>query len=58
MNLEGNGQAAFNKTEAKFTPLTAGFYRRGEQFLRATRQAGQRHQFLTVEMSFDFCGGI
>lgn len=37
-----------------FTPLTAGFYQRGEQPLRATRQAQQRHRLLTVEMSFDF----
>ena len=43
-----------NKSEAVFAPLTAGFYRRGEQALRATRSANQRHQFLTVEMSFDF----
>jgi AraC-like DNA-binding protein len=54
LNLEGNGQVIFNKSEAAFTPLTAGFYRRGEQVLRATRDAKQRHQFLTVEMSFDF----
>ncbi len=54
LNLEGSGQVAFNHREAMFTPLTAGFYRRGEQPLRATRQAQQRHQFLTVEMSFDF----
>jgi AraC-like DNA-binding protein len=54
LNLEGNGQVVFNKSESVFTPLTAGFYRRGEQPLRATRQTGQRHQFLTVEMSFDF----
>jgi AraC-like DNA-binding protein len=54
LNLEGNGQVAFNKNEAAFTPLTAGFYRRGDQILRATREANQRHQFLTVEMSFDF----
>ena len=54
LNLEGNGRVNFNKQEAAFTPLTAGFYRRGEQPLRATRQANQRHQFLTVEMSLDF----
>jgi AraC-like DNA-binding protein len=54
LNLEGNGQVAFNKSESAFTPLTAGFYRRGEQILRATRNANERHQFLTVEMSFDF----
>ena len=54
LNLEGNGRVAVNQSEAWFAPLTAGFYRRGEQPLRAARQARQRHQFLTVEMSFDF----
>jgi AraC-like DNA-binding protein len=54
LNLAGNGSVAFNGQEAAFAPLTVGFYRRGEQPLRASRQAEQRHQFLTVEMSFDF----
>jgi AraC family transcriptional regulator len=54
LNLEGAGHVFFNKQEAAFVPLTAGFYRQGEQPLRATRSANQRHQFLTVEMSFDF----
>lgn len=54
MNLQGDGRVGFNKREAVFAPLTAGFYRRGRQPLRATRSANQRHQFLTVEMSFDF----
>lgn len=54
LNLAGNGSVAFNGQEAAFAPLTVGFYRRGEQPLRAARQAEQRHQFLTVEMSFDF----
>jgi AraC-like DNA-binding protein len=54
LNLAGNGRVAFNGREVAFTPLTVGFYRRGEQPLRASRQAEQRHRFLTVEMSFDF----
>jgi AraC-like DNA-binding protein len=54
MNLEGKGRVSLNKSEAAFMPLTAGFYRRGEQVLPAARNANQRHQFLTVEMSFDF----
>jgi AraC-like DNA-binding protein len=54
LNLEGEGSVGFNKQEAAFIPLTAGFYRRGEQILRAIRSANQRHQFLTVEMSFEF----
>jgi AraC-like DNA-binding protein len=54
LNLAGNGRVAFHHQEVAFTPLTVGFYRRGEQPLRARREADQRHQFLTVEMSFDF----
>ena len=54
LNLEGEGRVIFNKSLAVFGPLTAGFYRRGEQIVPATRSANQRHQFLTVEMSFDF----
>ncbi len=54
MNLDGEGRIHLNGRQTAFTPLTAGFYRRGGQLLRATRSAGQRHRFLTVEMSFDF----
>lgn len=54
LNLEGSGKVALNKNEISFAPLTVGFYRRGHQALHATRDANQRHQFLTVEMSFDF----
>jgi AraC family transcriptional regulator len=54
LNREGNGRVAVNKHQAEFTPLTIGFYRCGEEALPATRQANQQHQFLTVEMSFDF----
>jgi AraC family transcriptional regulator len=54
LNLEGEGRVSFNKSEVTFAPLTAGFYRRGEQILPAVRLPNQRHQFLTVEMSFDF----
>jgi AraC-like DNA-binding protein len=54
LNLEGEGRVGSHKSEATFTPLTVGFYRRGESPLAATRSANQRHQFLTVEMSFDF----
>ena len=54
LNLGGYGRVAGAKTEAEFTPLSVGFYRRGENPLAATRSAGQRHQFLTVEFSFEF----
>jgi AraC-like DNA-binding protein len=54
LNLAGNGHVSFNGRKAGFAPLTAGFYRRGDAPVRATRHAHERHQFLTVEMSFDF----
>jgi AraC family transcriptional regulator len=54
LNLDGEGRVSFNKQHTAFTPLTAGFYRRGRQPLRGARSGGQRHQFLTVEMSYDF----
>jgi AraC family transcriptional regulator len=54
LNREGNGRVGLHKREAAFTPLTIGFYRRGDEALPATREAKQQHQFLTVEMSFDF----
>jgi AraC-like DNA-binding protein len=54
LNLAGEGRVTAGKSEVVFAPLTAGFYRRVEQELHATRAANQRHQFLTVEMSFEF----
>lgn len=54
LNLEGEGKISGGGQEAAFEPMTVGFYRQGQQPLRATREAGQRHQFLTIEMSFDF----
>ncbi len=54
LNLEGEGRVGINKEKAVFIPLCGGFYRQGEQPLCAIRSANQRHQFLTVEMSFDF----
>ncbi len=54
LNLAGNGTVASNQCEVSFEPLASGFYRRGVQPLRASRVANQRHQFLTVEMSFGF----
>ena len=54
LNLGGEGRVSCNRQEAVFVPLSGGFYRQGGQPLRALRVANQRHQFLTVELSFDF----
>ena len=50
LNLEGDGKIS----ETRFAPMTVGFYRRSEKPLSAVREANQRHQFLTIEMSFEF----
>ncbi|MBI2929586.1 MAG: helix-turn-helix transcriptional regulator [Verrucomicrobia bacterium] len=54
LNLEGHGHVAGGAAEAVFVPRTAGFYCRGDAPLVGVRAAGERHRFLTVEMSFDF----
>jgi AraC family transcriptional regulator len=54
LNIEGEGKVASREMETIYEPMTVGFYRRAQQPLRATRQAGQRHQFLTIEISFGF----
>ena len=54
LNVTGHGCVRTSRIETFFAPLTAGFYRRGDRPLRGTRPANQRHQFLTVEMSFEF----
>lgn len=54
LNLEGEGTVSSEGAEMEFAPMTVGFYRRGQQSLRGTRQANQRHRFLTIELSFDF----
>ena len=54
LNVSGEGRIRTGKREAVVGPLTALFYRNAETRLEAWRAAGQRHQFLTVEMSFDF----
>jgi AraC-like DNA-binding protein len=54
LNVEGDAKVDSGGAEAAFAPMTVGFYRRGQQPLRGMRQPNQRHQFLTIEMSFDF----
>lgn len=54
LNIAGEGRVRAGRQEMLFGPLTAGFYRRGDKPLEAWRAAKQRHQFLTVEMSFAF----
>lgn len=54
LNVEGDANVSFDGADAAFAPMTVGFYRRGQRPLNGVRHAGQRHQFLTIEMSFEF----
>ena len=54
LNIAGHGRVGAGESAVEYSPLTAGFYRRGTGPLPGSRRAGERHQFLTVELSFDF----
>ncbi len=54
MNLAGNGSVRTNQSQLQLTPLTAGFYAQRENGLTGIRAGGERHQFITVELSSAF----
>ncbi len=54
LNLDGHGFVAGPGARAEFAPKTAGFYHRKDKPLTAKREAGEQHQFLTVEYSCPF----
>ncbi|HTY88160.1 MAG TPA: AraC family transcriptional regulator [Candidatus Acidoferrum sp.] len=54
LNLGGHGFVAGPGARAEFAPNTAGFYHRQDAPLMAKREAGEQHQFLTVEYSCPF----
>ncbi|HVY70379.1 MAG TPA: AraC family transcriptional regulator [Verrucomicrobiae bacterium] len=56
LNLSGDGFVEGRAGRAEFAPGTAGFYCRDEQPLSGQRNAGQHHQFLTIEFSPAFLG--
>ena len=51
LNLEGEGSIQCGSATMKFESLAAGFYARAQQPIRARREAGQRHRFITIELS-------
>src|SRR5688572_11300252 len=54
LNLAGHGVVQAGAAKLELAPLTAGFYLQSEPRLTGTRAAGERHQFVTVELSFAF----
>lgn len=54
LNLLGEGAVTCGKESISFDSNSAGFYAIGKTPLAATRQQGQRHQFITVEFAPHF----
>ncbi len=54
LNLAGWGEVQAGNRELEFAPLTAGFYFQNKSQLKGQRMGGERHRFLTVELSRDF----
>lgn len=54
LNLSGHGSVRWQDAETKFSPMTAGFYCRGSERLKAARNGRERHQFITVELAPEF----
>ena len=54
LNLAGRGTVGTSRRQLEFSSQTAGFYLQRDSRLEGTRAGGERHQFLTVELSRDF----
>ena len=54
LNLSGHGWVGDGVRRLELPPMTAGFYAQGAEPLNAARRGGERHQFITVELSKDF----
>ena len=54
LNLSGNADVRAEGETLELAPLTAGFYAQKEVSLTACRRGGERHQFMTIELSLPF----
>ncbi|HEV7869615.1 MAG TPA: AraC family transcriptional regulator [Chthoniobacteraceae bacterium] len=54
LNLAGRGSVKAPGAQLDLAPLTGGFYLQDEQHLSGVRTAGERHQFITIELSLPF----
>jgi AraC family transcriptional regulator len=54
LNISGRASIAGEGIKVEFEPMMAGFYRQNDDRLHATREAGVRHRFLTVELAPSF----
>ncbi|MEI9998657.1 MAG: AraC family transcriptional regulator [Verrucomicrobiota bacterium] len=51
LNLRGSGTVNDGRTEARYQPHTVGFYCNANADLKARRNKGETHSFITVELS-------
>src|SRR2546423_11529414 len=51
LNLGGHGAVQMARTRSDFIPGTSGYYAIAGESLSATREANDRHQFVTLEFS-------
>ena len=54
LNVAGNADVQAEGETLELAPLTAGFYAQEETTLTACRRGGERHQFITIELSLPF----
>lgn len=54
LNLAGHGSVRNGQDRLQLTPRTAGFYLQREPGLQGVRTGGERHQFITIELSCGF----
>jgi AraC-like DNA-binding protein len=54
LNVAGSGEVQAGNRVLGFLPLSAGFYAQNQSRLTGWRRGGQRHQFITIELSLSF----
>jgi AraC-like DNA-binding protein len=54
LNTSGGGEVRAGKQTLKLEGLTAGFYMQRRSGLKAVRHGGDRHRFVTIELSLPF----
>jgi AraC-like DNA-binding protein len=54
LNVAGHGEVRAGRHSLELAASTAGFYAQNESRLTARRRGGERHQFITIELSLPF----
>lgn len=54
LNISGNGGVQSGEANLELAPLTGGFYAQNGSALAGSRRGGERHQFITIELSIPF----